>query len=143
MKTRVGAAIRPALGLIGLLLLAGLAIHFFTDNPLSWPAYISMMVFYSLIFGIGAYAAQLRETGDSDSFLLAGRQLPLFIAIFTMSATWIGGGYINGTAEYTYSSGLVWVQAPWGYAMSLIIGGLFFARKMRRKGYRTLLDPLE
>lgn len=143
MKTRVGAAIRPALWLIALLLLAGIAIHFFTDNELSWPAYISMMVFYSLIFGLGAYAAQLRSSNDSDSFLLAGRQLPLLLAVFTMSATWVGGGYINGTAEYTYSSGLVWVQAPWGYAMSLIIGGLFFARKMRRKGYRTLLDPLE
>ncbi|WP_234571767.1 sodium:solute symporter family protein [Rhodohalobacter sp. 614A] len=143
MKSRLGSAMRPALMLIGLLLLAGLLIHFFTDNQLSWPAYISMMVFYSLIFGLGAYAAQLRTANDSDSFLLAGRQLPLLLAVFTMSATWVGGGYINGTAEYTYSSGLVWVQAPWGYAMSLIIGGLFFARKMRRKGYRTLLDPLE
>lgn len=143
MKNRIGAAMRPALWLTGLLLLAGLGLHFFTDNPLSWPAYISMMFFYSLIFGIGAYAAHLRDSNDSDSFLLAGRQLPLLLAVFTMSATWVGGGYINGTAEYTYSSGLVWVQAPWGYAMSLILGGLFFARKMRRKGYRTLLDPLE
>lgn len=143
MKIRIGAAIRPALWLIGLLLIAGLGLHFFTENELSWPAYLSMMVFYSLIFGIGAYAAQLRKGNDSDGFLLAGRQLPLLLAVFTMSATWVGGGYINGTAEYTYSSGLVWVQAPWGYAMSLIIGGLFFARKMRRRGYRTLLDPLE
>lgn len=143
MKSKAEAAVRPALWLIVFLVIAGLGIHFFTDNPLSWPAYISMMVFYSLIFGIGAYAAQVRTGTDSDSFLLAGRQLPLLIAVFTMSATWVGGGYINGTAEYTYSSGLVWVQAPWGYALSLIFGGLFFARKMRRKGYRTLLDPLE
>ena len=59
-----------------------------------------------------------------------------------MAATWIGGGYINGTAEAAASSGLVWVQAPWGYGLSLIIGGLFFARKMRRMEYRTMLDPL-
>jgi len=25
-----------------------------------------------------------------------------------MAATWIDGGYVNGTAEYTYSAGLVW-----------------------------------
>jgi high affinity choline transporter 7 len=134
---------KPALYLILLLLATGLFLHFFTSNELNWPAYLSMMVFYALIFGLGAYAAQLRQGNDSDSFLLAGRQLPLLLAIFTMSATWVGGGYINGTAEYTYSSGLVWVQAPWGYALSLIIGGLFFARPMRRKKYRTLLDPLE
>ena len=39
-------------------------------------------------------------------------------------ATWVGGGYINGTAEVVYDSGqgLVWAQAPWGYALSLVIG---------------------
>lgn len=142
-KTNWGAAIRPALWLIGLLLLTGVGLQLFTDDDLSWPAYISMMVFYALIFGLGAYAARLRRGEDSDSFLLAGRRLPLLLAIFTMSATWVGGGYINGTAEYTYSSGLVWVQAPWGYALSLILGGLLFARRMRQRRYRTLLDPLE
>ena len=60
-----------------------------------------------------------------------------------MSATWLGGGFINGTAEAVATSGLVWAQAPWGYACSLIIGGLFFARVMRRNEYKTMLDPLE
>ena len=40
-------------------------------------------------------------------------------------ATWVGGGYINGTAESVYTQGLVWAQAPWGYALSLAIGELF------------------
>ncbi|MCL4118720.1 UNVERIFIED_CONTAM: hypothetical protein GTU68_028806 [Idotea baltica] len=69
--------------------------------------------------------------------------MPLWIGVFTMSATWVGGGFINGTAEYTYSTGLIWVQAPWGYALSLIVGGLFFVRPMREGNYTTLLDPLE
>lgn len=34
----------------------------------------------------------------------------------------MGGGYINGTAEAIYTSGLVWCQAPFGYAMSLVFG---------------------
>lgn len=39
-------------------------------------------------------------------------------------ATWVGGGYINGTAEVVFdgAQGLVWAQAPWGYALSLVIG---------------------
>ena len=39
-------------------------------------------------------------------------------------ATWVGGGYINGTAEVLYDKkqGLVWAQAPWGYALSLALG---------------------
>ena len=40
----------------------------------------------------------------------------------TFSATWVGGGYINGTAESVYKKGLVWAQAPWGYATSLTVG---------------------
>lgn len=41
-------------------------------------------------------------------------------------ATWVGGGYINGTAEYVYlpDFGLAWAQAPFGYALSLVVGEL-------------------
>ena len=42
-----------------------------------------------------------------------------------------------------YSTGLVWCQAPVGYALSLIFGGLLFARKMRREGYVTMIDPFQ
>lgn len=55
----------------------------------------------------------------------------------------MGGGYINGTAEAIYTQGLVWCQAPFGYALSLVFGGIFFANPMRRQGYITMLDPLQ
>ena len=60
----------------------------------------------------------------------------LFIGVFTMTATWVGGGYINATAQMVYSNGggLLWTQAPFGYAISLAIGGILFAEKMREKG---------
>ena len=47
-----------------------------------------------------------------------------FVVIIVSIATWVGGGYINGTAEVVYDKdqGLVWAQAPWGYAISLVIG---------------------
>ena len=142
-RFRIRRIVLPTLGLMAMLTLVGLYLYFFTKEPVAWPSFFSMMAFYILIFLTGAYAATLRESEDTQGFLLAGRQLPLWIAVFTMSATWIGGGYINGTAEYAASSGLVWVQAPWGYALSLIIGGLFFARRMRRYQFQTMLDPLE
>ena len=134
---------QPTAILLIILSLIGLYLYLFTSTPVDWSSFIAMVFFYALIFYIGTYAAQLRDKEDSTSLLLAGRSIPLWIAVFTMSATWVGGGYINGTAEYTSSSGLVWVQAPWGYAMSLIIGGLFFARKMRHYRFTTMLDPLE
>ena len=57
-----------------------------------------------------------------EEVMLAGRNIGMFVGIFTMTATWVGGGYINGTAEITYSSGLIWCQAPVGYALSLMLG---------------------
>lgn len=47
---------------------------------------------------------------------------------FLVSATWVGGGYINGTAEYVYlpDYGLAWAQAPFGYALSLVVGKSVF-----------------
>ncbi len=77
--------------------------------------------------------------------LLAGRKMPALLGIFTMTATWVGGGYIIGTAEAVFDPGmgLVWAQAPWGYALSLVLGGIFFAKKMRSYGFTTLLDVFE
>ena len=56
--------------------------------------------------------------------MLAGRNIGMFVGIFTMTATWVGGGYINGTAEIVFNYGLVWCQAPFGYAFSLMLGKL-------------------
>lgn len=136
-------SILPIVALTLILLVIGLIVEYIeTKQSLYWPGYISMMVFYAVIFYIGLYAAKLKSSNSTDEVILAGRNIPLFVAVFTMSATWVGGGYINGAAEYTMSDGLAWVQAPWGYAMSLIIGGIFFARKMRRYEFTTLIDPL-
>ena len=132
--------------LLLLALLGGTAgyLYWFTEEDVQWPAFASMAAFYAVVYYIGARAAAKRraEENDADGMMLAGRNLPLYVAICTMSATWVGGGFINGTAEYTATQGLVWVQAPWGYALSLVVGGLFFARTMRRRRYRTMLDPL-
>lgn len=48
--------------------------------------------------------------------------LLMFFFFFISTATWVGGGYINGTAEAVNKSGLIWAQSPWGYAMSLVLG---------------------
>ncbi|XP_014295815.1 high-affinity choline transporter 1 [Microplitis demolitor] len=106
---------------------------------------VSIGLFYVLILGVGIWAARKKEAGNDseEEVMLAGRSIGLFVGIFTMTATWVGGGYINGTAEMVYTRGLVWCQAPFGYALSLVFGGIFFANKMRQQGYITMLDPLQ
>ena len=41
--------------------------------------------------------------------------------LYQISATWVGGGFINGSAQETYKAGLIWTQAPFGYGLSLFI----------------------
>ncbi|XP_039301300.1 high-affinity choline transporter 1, partial [Nilaparvata lugens] len=106
---------------------------------------VSVVIFYLLILGVGIWAARKKESGNNseEEVMLAGRSIGLFVGIFTMTATWVGGGYINGSAEAIYTTGLVWCQAPFGYALSLVFGGIFFANEMRKQGYITMLDPLQ
>ncbi|XP_076799546.1 high-affinity choline transporter 1-like [Clavelina lepadiformis] len=113
------------------------------------PGLIAIIVFYLVILAVGLGAAWYQKRKgvkeDVESIMVAGRDIGVFVGCFTMTATWVGGGYINGTAEVVYNPdfGLLWTQAPFGYAISLLLGGLFFAKKMRSEGYVTMLDPLQ
>ncbi|KAK3090092.1 hypothetical protein FSP39_009134 [Pinctada imbricata] len=108
------------------------------------PGLLAVILFYVLILLVGLWAARkTRGQTDSENVMLAGRNIGLLVGVFTMTATWVGGGFINGTTEYIYRDGLAWCQAPIGYALSLVFGGLFFANKMRSEGYVTMLDPFQ
>ena len=78
---------------------------------------------HSLINKIGKILSYYRDVFPlQEEVMLAGRNIGMFVGIFTMTATWVGGGYINGTAEIVYRDGLIWCQAPLGYALSLMLG---------------------
>ncbi|KAL1424781.1 hypothetical protein MTO96_019923 [Rhipicephalus appendiculatus] len=109
----------------------------------------TMVALYVVIFLVGLLGArkkrqQAKEVGDaSDSRLLmnGGRRLGLVISTFTIIATWIDGGFLNGTVEVITSRGLVWCQAVFGYSLSLLVGGLIIAGPVWRAGYVTMMDP--
>ncbi len=42
-----------------------------------------------------------------------------------------------------FTEGVVWCMAPLGDALSLFFGGLLFAKRMRRQGYVTMIDPFQ
>ncbi|CAF0917153.1 unnamed protein product [Rotaria sordida] len=108
---------------------------------------VAVVCFYILILMVGIWAGRKQKSSekspDTEEIMLAGRNIGLLVGIFTMTATWVGGAYINGTAEQVFSTGLVACQAPLGYAISLVVGGLLFARPMRNAGYVTMLDPFQ
>ncbi len=99
---------------------------------------------FILMLLLGIFASRIAGVHTSlSSLLLGGRNFPFWLGLCTMTATWVGGGFICGTAEMIYSQGFLWTHAPWGFALSLVVGGLFFARPMHQRGYTTLLDPFQ
>ncbi len=66
-----------------------------------------------------------------EDVMVAGRDMGSVVGILTMAGTIVGGGYINGSSEITYTSGVVWNLPPLGFSLALIMGGLVFSRRMR------------
>lgn len=69
--------------------------------------YIAGIIIYGIMIG-------KKKVKTSDDFVVAGRQLPFFILIGTLLASWCGGGGITGSASVVYMYG------PW-------VGALHFA----------------
>ncbi|XP_046633591.1 high-affinity choline transporter 1-like isoform X2 [Daphnia pulicaria] len=121
---------------------------------------ISVAFFYCLILAVGIWVGwkekrkfkqlQRMESGAnrSENIMLAGRDMGLFVGVLTMTATWVAGGYINGTCESAFTGGFLKCSTmAIGYSMSLLLGGMFFAKPMRMahggRGYVTMLDPFQ
>ena len=108
------------------------------------PAIATVGAMYAAFLLVGWLASRRVRQGTAADLIVAGRQLPLWIAALTMTATWVDGGYLLGTTEGAYKSSLqLGIQGGLGFGLSLILGGLFFAGIMRRFGFTTLIDPFE
>nr|XP_057920491.1 high affinity choline transporter 1-like isoform X2 [Doryrhamphus excisus] len=117
------------------------------------PGVVAMFFFYLLVFciGIWAYFKGRREQSEHtttflEMSLLANRHISMLVGVFTMTATWVGGGFIVGLAEmvYTPSMGVVWAATMvLGFSASFMIGGVMFARPLRERHCVTMMDPFQ
>ncbi|XP_068595188.1 high-affinity choline transporter 1-like [Brachionichthys hirsutus] len=118
---------------------------------LNVPGVIVMVFFYLLVLGTGIWASvkskrKQRKSGATgmEMVLLGNRSINWVVGIFTMTATWVGGGLIAGITEMTYtpSMGLTWMSVVlMAYSSSFITGGLLFAKPLRERSCVTMLDP--
>ena len=109
-----------------------------------WGGVAAVAGLYAVFLTVGWLAARRVKHGTASEFMVAGRSLPLWMATLTMTATWVDGGYLLGTTQGAYSESLAaGIQGGMFFGISLLLGGLFFARKMRALEYATLIDPFE
>jgi high affinity choline transporter 7 len=107
-------------------------------------ALTAVFCLYGVFLWIGVAAARKVKEGSSTDLLVAGRAMPLWLATLTMTATWVDGGYLLGTVEGTFKTGLsLGAQGGVCFGLSLLLGGIFFARRMRELEFTTLIDPFE
>ena len=99
---------------------------------------------YASFLAIGWLASRRNREDSAAGFIVAGRAMPLWLATMTMTATWVDGGYLLGTTEGTYRTGVAsGIQGGVCFGISLVLGGVFFARRMRELEFTTLIDPFE
>jgi high affinity choline transporter 7 len=111
-----------------------------------WGGVVAVVVMYAAFLVVGWLASRKVKEGTAADLIVAGRSMPLWIATLTMTATWVDGGYLLGTAEGVFKKGgglLLGVQGGLCFGISLMLGGLFFAKKMRKYEFTTLVDPFE
>uniref|UniRef100_A0A3B4GEH1 High-affinity choline transporter 1-like n=1 Tax=Pundamilia nyererei TaxID=303518 RepID=A0A3B4GEH1_9CICH len=119
---------------------------------LNIPGLVVMVVFYLMVLGTGLWASmkskrvqKSSQAARTEVTLLGNRGISMVVGVFTMTATFVGGGFIVGLTEavYTPTMGLAWAVMPLTAALSFIVGGLFFAKPMRERKYVTMMDPFQ
>ncbi|MBN2319326.1 MAG: sodium:solute symporter family protein [Acidobacteria bacterium] len=104
-----------------------------TDGMILWTIVIAYMVF---IFIKGVSKA--RKIGNTDDFLVAGRNIGWFFLFCTMGATVIGGGASIGAIGKTYDWGVLMLIVSTGWYLHFILSGLFVAPKFREAKLYTV-----
>ncbi|XP_068597761.1 high-affinity choline transporter 1-like [Brachionichthys hirsutus] len=115
------------------------------------PGVTAIVIFYLIVLGTGIWASfkskrkqkKCSATG-MEMTLLGNRSINLVVGIFTMTATFTGGGIVVGTVElmYTPSMGLIWTVLMFlAYSSAFLISGLVLAKPLRDGNCVTMLDP--
>jgi SSS family solute:Na+ symporter len=103
--------------------------------------YVGVGTYFFLMTLIGYLSS--RKCKTYEDYLIAGRSLPLYLAVPTVVATWFGAGSSMGVSGTVYSKGFYGVLPdPFGCSLALIIAGLVFAAPFRRLRLLTVSDLL-
>lgn len=82
-----------------------------------------------------------RFVKSSMDFVLAGRNLPAFLATSALFATWFGSETILGASSEFVKKGILGIiEEPLGASLCLFLVGAFFARTFYRMNLVTIID---
>ncbi|MBI5661063.1 MULTISPECIES: sodium:solute symporter [Ignavibacterium] len=98
-----------------------------------------LIIFFALLLLIGFLSS--KKSKDATDYLLAGRNLNLFVFVLVTVSTWYGG--ILGVGEFTYRYGLLsWFTQGLPYYFFAFLFAVFFAKKIREASLFTIPDKI-
>lgn len=101
--------------------------------------WLVLVGFLALQVCIGLWAS--RRVGSEADYFVAGRRLGLPLVTLSLLATWFGAETCLGASGAIYEKGLSGARAdPFGYALCLLLMGVFLARRLAVGRYLTLGD---
>lgn len=74
---------------------------------------------------------------------MLGEECTILAKTILIAAIKTGGILPQAICEQTYTKGLLWAQIPVAEALSIVVGGLLFARAMYAEGFVTIVDPFQ
>jgi len=103
--------------------------------------HVAVVTTYVLIL-VGIAVHKSRTVKSADDFMVAGRNVPVYMLVATLVCTWIGSGSLFGTAGLTFRTGIseLWFSA--GAWLGILVIYMIAAR-VRRIAQYTLTDLLE
>jgi Na+/proline symporter len=102
---------------------------------------VTIAAFVAVQLGIGFWVSR-RVKSEAD-YLVGGRRLGVTFAGMSIFATWFAAESILGASAAVRDEGLAGGRAdPMGYALALILLGVFMAARLRRTGATTLPEVL-
>ncbi len=100
-------------------------------------AFIALYLLFTLVIGWWA-ARRVKTTAD---FVVAGKNLPMFVAACALFAMWFGSETIMGASSEFIEHGVIGViEDPMGAALCLFLSGLLIARPLYKRNLYTFSD---
>jgi SSS family solute:Na+ symporter len=87
-----------------------------------------LFLFVTVLIGI----SQSRDVDTFESFALSRGFFGKYTILFTIVASFVGGGTIIGTANETFSTGIVYVVGLSGFAVQLVLTGFIIAPRFQK-----------
>ena len=103
--------------------------------------YLIVTIGYILVLA-GIIIYKSRSVKNEEDFVVAGRNVPVYLLVGTLVTTWIGSGSLFGTAGLTFQVGFSELWFSLG-AWIGILAVYFIAARVRRISQYTLTDILE